>query len=175
VEEWHIPGKTAGKRVRYRLRTRTVERLSARLQTVLATFLGFRKPLYSCTEGMCHSSKRPGTSYHVTQFYQAFPRVSTASDKRWGEKALVRGYSYAALEKLNQFLPLQMLQKRNEINTTLSFKNSILSSKYDGTSYIDNCARFNRRNQQSGETAEQYITELYRLAEIASTVLRRTK
>jgi len=36
---------------------------------------------------MCHSSTRPGTSYHVTQFYQAFPRVSTASDKRWGEKA----------------------------------------------------------------------------------------
>jgi len=33
--------------------------------------------------------RRPGTS---TQFYQAFPRVSTASDKRWGEKAWVRGY-----------------------------------------------------------------------------------
>ena len=54
--------------------------------------LGFRRPLYSCTEGMCHSSTRPGTSYHVTEFYQAFPRVSTASDKRWGEKAWVRGY-----------------------------------------------------------------------------------
>ena len=26
---------------------------------------------------------RPGTLHHVTQFYQAFPRVSTASDKRW--------------------------------------------------------------------------------------------
>ena len=25
-------------------------------------------------------------------FYQAFPRVSTASDKRWSEKAWVRGY-----------------------------------------------------------------------------------
>ena len=24
---------------------------------------------------------------HVIQFYQAFPRVSTASDKHWGEKA----------------------------------------------------------------------------------------
>ena len=92
MEEWHIPGKTASKRVRYRLQTRTVERLSAWHQTVLATFLGFRKPLYSCTEGMCHSSTRPGTSYHVTRFYQAFPRVSTASDKRWGEKAWVRGY-----------------------------------------------------------------------------------
>jgi len=33
----------------------------------------------------------PGTSYHVTQFYQAFPRVSTASDKRWGENSRGRG------------------------------------------------------------------------------------
>ena len=48
--------------------------------------------LYSCTEGMCHSSTCPGTSYHVTQFYQAFPRVSTASEKHWCEKARVRGY-----------------------------------------------------------------------------------
>jgi len=40
---------------------------------------------------MCHSSTRPGTSYHVTQFYQPFPCVNTASDKRWGEKAWVRG------------------------------------------------------------------------------------
>ena len=91
VEEWHIPGKTASKRVRYRLQTQTIERLSAQYQTALAMFLGFRKPLYSCTEGMCHSSTHPGMSYHVTQFYQAFPRVSTASDKRWGEKAWVRG------------------------------------------------------------------------------------
>jgi len=28
----------------------------------------------------------------MTQFYQAFPRVSTAGDKRWGEKAWIRGY-----------------------------------------------------------------------------------
>jgi len=72
VEEWHIPGKTASKRVRYRLQTRTIERLSTRHQTDLAAFLGFRKLLYSCTEGMSHSSTHPGTSYHVTQFYQAF-------------------------------------------------------------------------------------------------------
>ena len=71
--------KTASKRVRYRLQTRTVERLSAWHQTVLAMFLGFRKPLNSCTEGMCYSSTRPGTSYHVTQFYQAFIRISTAT------------------------------------------------------------------------------------------------
>jgi len=47
----------------------------------------------TCTEGMCHSSTHPSMSYHVTQFYQAFPRVSNASDKHWGEKAWVRGYS----------------------------------------------------------------------------------
>ena len=72
--------------MRYRLLTETIERLSARHQTVLATFLRFRKPLYSCTEGMCHSSIRPGTSYHMTQFYQAFPHVNTASDERTGAR-----------------------------------------------------------------------------------------
>jgi len=70
-----FPKKTASKWVRYWSQTWTVEWLSARHQTVLTKFLGFRKPLYSCIEGMCHSSTRPGTSLHVTQFYQAFPRV----------------------------------------------------------------------------------------------------
>jgi len=53
----------------YRMQTQTVERLSGH-QTVLVTFLGFRKPLYSCTEGMGHSSTHPSMSLHVTQFYQ---------------------------------------------------------------------------------------------------------
>ena len=75
VEEWHIPGKTASKLVHYRLRTRTIERLSTRHQTVLAMFLGFRKPLYSCTEGMCHSFTRPGMSYHVTRFTRPSPAL----------------------------------------------------------------------------------------------------
>ena len=74
--------KTASKWVCYQSQTQTIERLSAWHQTVLATFLGFRKPLYSCTKGMCHSSIGPGISHHVTQFYQAFPH----------EKAWVRGY-----------------------------------------------------------------------------------
>ena len=43
---------------------------------------------------MCYSFIRPGTSYHVTQFYQAFPRVSTASDnagvRRPGGKGTVQ-------------------------------------------------------------------------------------
>jgi len=79
------------------LQTQTVERLSTRHQTILATFPGFRKPLYSCTEGMYHSSIRTGTSYHLTQFYQAFPRISTASDKCWGKKAWVRDYTLRAM------------------------------------------------------------------------------
>jgi len=77
-----------------RLQTRTVEQLSARHQTDLATFLGFRKPLYSCTEGMCHSSTHPGRTYHVTQFYQAFPHVivlqaTNAGVRRPGYEATV--------------------------------------------------------------------------------------
>ena len=38
---------------------RTVEWLSTPHQTVLEMFLVFRKPLYSCTERMCHFSTRP--------------------------------------------------------------------------------------------------------------------
>ena len=92
VEEWHIPRQTVSKRVHYWSQTWTVERLSAQHQRVLATFLGFRKLLYSCTEGMCHSSTHPGMWLHVTQLYQAFPHVSTANDECWREKAWVRGY-----------------------------------------------------------------------------------
>ena len=80
--------------VHYRSQTQTAHQLSVRYQTVLATFLGFRKPLYSCTEVMCHTSTHPGTSLHMTQ---AFPHVSTASDKRWGEKAWVQGYATSVL------------------------------------------------------------------------------
>jgi len=92
VEEWHIPGKTASKRVRYLSQTQTIQRLSSQHQTVLAMFLKSKKPFYNCTEGMGHSSTRPGTSLHMSQFYQAFPHVITASDKCWGEKAWVQGY-----------------------------------------------------------------------------------
>ena len=74
--------------MRYRLLTETIKRLSARHQTVLATFLRFRKPLYSCTEGMCHSSIRPGTSYHMTQFYQVL-QATNAGARRPGYEASV--------------------------------------------------------------------------------------
>jgi len=78
--------------VHNRLQTWIVERMSAQHQTILATFLRFRKLLYSCTEGICHSSTRPGTSYHMTLlFYQASPHISTAYNNCWGEKAGVRG------------------------------------------------------------------------------------
>jgi len=91
VEEWHIPRKTASKWVCYRLQTRTVERLSAWHQTVLATFLGFRKPLYSCTEGICHSSTRPGMSVHRFSFTRPSPalvlQVTNAGVRRPGYKA----------------------------------------------------------------------------------------
>ena len=60
--------QTTSKWVCYLSQTQTVERLSTQHQTVLVTFLGLRKLLYSCTEGMCHSSTCPGTSLHVISF-----------------------------------------------------------------------------------------------------------
>ena len=87
--------------VHYGLQIRTVEWLSVQHQTVLAMFLGFRKPLYSRTEGMCHFSTHPSGSLHVTQFYQAFPCIRTASDKHWGEKAWVRNYVCVPLPQSN--------------------------------------------------------------------------
>jgi len=33
----------------------------------------------------------------VTQFYQAFPHVSTTSDKHWGEKAWVQDCMYICI------------------------------------------------------------------------------
>jgi len=49
-------------------------------QTALVTSLGFRKPPYSCTQGMFHSPHVHPTSRYVIasdKFYQAFSRVST--------------------------------------------------------------------------------------------------
>jgi len=44
---------------------------------------------------ICDSSTRPPNIHDITannQFYQAFPHVSTASDKSWSKKAWVWGY-----------------------------------------------------------------------------------
>jgi len=92
VEEWHIPRKTASKRVRYRSQTQTVERLSARHQAVLATFLGFRKPLYSCTEEMCHSFPPSKYVIHRDSVLPGLPplfvlQVTNAGARRPGYEA----------------------------------------------------------------------------------------
>jgi len=63
-------------------------------QCLTSDSFAFRKLLYSCTDGLCHSSTHPGTSLHLTQSYQAF----TASDKCWGEKPWVRGYTIDSLK-----------------------------------------------------------------------------
>ena len=61
------------------------------------TFLAVQKTisqLYRRNVPLLHTSR------YVTacdQFQQAFPRVSTASDKRWVEKAWIRGYRIAML------------------------------------------------------------------------------
>jgi len=93
VEEWHIPPKNASKWVHYWSQTRAVEWLSAQHQTVLVTFLGFRKPLYSCTEWMCHSSTRPWTSLHVISFTRPSPtlvlQATNAGVRRPGYQASI--------------------------------------------------------------------------------------
>ena len=83
---WKCGG--VAQRVRYRLQTQTVEWLSARHQAVLATFLGFTKPLYSWKQHGCvwFGYKNPSvgslhkwswkTSSHLTG-PSPFPRPST--------------------------------------------------------------------------------------------------
>ena len=91
VEEWHIVGKTASKRVHYQSQSPTVTTERLTLDS-LADFSWVQKAaLHSCTEGMCHSSTCPGTSLHVTQFYQVFHHISIASNKHWGEKPGYKG------------------------------------------------------------------------------------
>jgi len=58
VEEWHIPREPQVSEC-VTADMVTMERQSAQHQAVLAMFLGFRNPLYSCAEGMCHSSTCP--------------------------------------------------------------------------------------------------------------------
>ena len=60
---------------------------------------------HSCTvtQGMCHSSTRPPNVQvcHCTwSVWPGLPHVSTASDKCWGEKAWVRGYTQAQIEPI---------------------------------------------------------------------------
>jgi len=90
VEEWQIPGKQ-------QVSECATDCKHARHQTVLAMFLGFRKPLYSCTEGMCYSSTRPCTSYHVTQFTRPSPALvlqatNTGARRPEYEATFIPGY-----------------------------------------------------------------------------------
>ena len=71
--------KTVSKRVRYRLQTRTVERLSTRRPTVLVTFLGFTWKLYRMNVPLLHTSR------HVIPRDSVLPGLPPACDKRWGE------------------------------------------------------------------------------------------
>jgi len=153
VEEWHIPGETASKRVHYRLQTRTAERLSARHQTVLATFLGFKKPLYSCTEGMCHSSTRPSTSYHAIQFYQAFPRVSTASDTNAG----ARRPGYEAMVWLHYSLPAVWLSLERIGNTMLLLAPTVKTLKLK---ILSNRCMHNPLNLFTSGNSDLKVTEM---------------
>ena len=51
---------------------RTTERLTSDSPCML---FGFRKPLYSCTKGMCHSSTCPGTSLHMISLTRPSPAL----------------------------------------------------------------------------------------------------
>jgi len=65
-----------------------VER-SVVLWSVFAIGSALAHLLFSGNVPLLHTSKYVIPRNSV--FYQAFPRVSTASDIRWGEKAWVRG------------------------------------------------------------------------------------
>ena len=96
---WHSQ-KNWSKWVHYWSQTPTLEWLSAQHQSVLVTFLGFRKPLCSCTEGMCHSSTCPGTSLHVTHFTRPSPtlvlQVTNAGVRRPGYKVTYSTYRFSS-------------------------------------------------------------------------------
>jgi len=96
MEEWHIPS------VQWlsEPKKRQQDCLMSSAQSFSSPWLCSVAHSLTCTfPGMCHSSTHPGTSLHMTQFYQAFPHVSIASDKLWGEKTWVRGYSIASFTR----------------------------------------------------------------------------
>ena len=69
--------------------------LSTQHQIVLVMFLGFRKPFKAIQKECATPPHVHPMSRYITacdQFCQAFPHISTASDKCWSEKAWVRGY-----------------------------------------------------------------------------------
>ena len=85
VEEWHIPSV----KQLYEPKKHHQDCLMSITQSFYGPCLQLVVHSLVVFPGMCHSSTCPGTSLQVTQFYQAFPCVSTASDKCWSEKAWV--------------------------------------------------------------------------------------
>jgi len=55
------------------------------------------------------STQPPGTSLHVISFTRP-PCVSTASDKRWGEKAWVQGF-YSEVYSISQLYTSTLLEE----------------------------------------------------------------
>ena len=99
--------------------------------SVMATFRTYRRNV-----PLLHTSR-----YVIPRdsVYQAFPRISTASDKRWGEKAWVRGYvaleiSHMAQDLETDELVLDLLQ---DTANTLSWSLLLLCVYY--TTIISAC------------------------------------
>ena len=62
-----------------------MEQPSARHQAILATFVGFKKPLYSYTEGCVTPPLQSISGYIIAhdQFYQAFPILVLQTTNSW--------------------------------------------------------------------------------------------
>jgi len=89
----------------YWSQTQTVERLSTRHQTILTTFLGFRKPLYSCTEE-CATSLHTSSQVHHCMWLEPSPalvlQATNAGVRRPGYEAtcLVNGQTKELVKDL---------------------------------------------------------------------------
>jgi len=86
---------------------------------------------------MCHSSHVQVRHTHVTQFYQVFPRISTASDKRWDEKAWVRGYTntiYMYSRMLVSSLNYRLRLSKQPTQSKSKSSESKICTKMGGTS-----------------------------------------
>jgi len=100
VEEWHSHGKDASECTTDR-KHRPYNNWAFDIR-VLATFLGFRKPLYSLYR-MCHTSTHPGTSLHMTQAFAVLVLQATnAGVRRTGYKAMPHQFLYLQHCSLNK-------------------------------------------------------------------------
>ena len=73
------------------------------------TFLGFRKPFNSCTEGMCYSFTSPGTSLHVTRPFPALVlRATNTRVRRPGYEATLA----EIMQEVKAYLYMCMTQRK---------------------------------------------------------------